>query len=174
MSFTNLCDYLQWPLPTPRSPGQLLVFENIYEALDLYRWLGMRFPELFVAMEEAREIQDKIEDVIGHSITSRFHHKKVRTNIQREWNGMETRGVQREWNGMETRGVQREWNGMETRGVQKKTQLLRKAMDGKRKGAVEEKLVKSGRISTTELKSLKTEWEAGVVAKATAVTRNRY
>ena len=70
----KLCNYLQWPLQKPRTPGQLVVYENVHETLGLYLWLGMRFPEHFVARDEAREMQVEIEDVIGHYIVSKFQH----------------------------------------------------------------------------------------------------
>jgi len=34
-----LCSLINWPLPTPRTPAQLTLFENAHEVLDLYLWL---------------------------------------------------------------------------------------------------------------------------------------
>lgn len=40
LDFAGLCQVLHWPLPKPRTPEQLVEFENIHESLDLFFWLS--------------------------------------------------------------------------------------------------------------------------------------
>ena len=47
----------------------------------LFLPFSMRFPEYFVAGNEARELQEEIEKIIGHSIVSRFQSKRVRSQF---------------------------------------------------------------------------------------------
>jgi ATP-dependent RNA helicase SUPV3L1/SUV3 len=65
VTYSRLCEIVGWPRRAPLSPVQLIMFEQVHEAVDLYLWLCMRFPEFFVAADEARELQRTIEKEIA-------------------------------------------------------------------------------------------------------------
>jgi ATP-dependent RNA helicase SUPV3L1/SUV3 len=71
VTFSRLCEIVGWPKRAPLSPVQLIIFERIHEAIDLYLWLSMRFPECFVAVDEARELRQTVETEIQCYIEKR-------------------------------------------------------------------------------------------------------
>lgn len=51
-----------------KTPLQLAELEAKYEVANLYLWLGMRFPEAFVAVEEACDLQEAVQEFIERSL----------------------------------------------------------------------------------------------------------
>ena len=39
VTYSRLCEIVGWPRRSPLSPIQLVMFESVHEAVDLYLWL---------------------------------------------------------------------------------------------------------------------------------------
>ncbi len=92
-------NYLQWPLRPPRTPGHLVEFEKVHETLDLYLWLGMRFPEQFVAREAAMSMQNEIESAISRYLARQHRISGAKWKLH-DWN--ESHGDGGPWGGEAT------------------------------------------------------------------------
>lgn len=65
------------PPTVAKLPSQIAMLEQKYEVVNLYLWLAMRFPEIFVDAEEARFLQDAIEEYIEKSLLLKPSLKSV-------------------------------------------------------------------------------------------------
>jgi ATP-dependent RNA helicase SUPV3L1/SUV3 len=59
-----LMKMLGWPLKVPSNLSEVMHLENVYDVLDLYLWLGYRFPEIFVDREQCKEMRIELEKVL--------------------------------------------------------------------------------------------------------------
>lgn len=55
---------LSWPLHVPMNLNEVSHLECVYDVLDLYLWLGYRFPEIFIDQDQCRRMRDELEKVI--------------------------------------------------------------------------------------------------------------
>ncbi|XP_013420566.1 ATP-dependent RNA helicase SUPV3L1, mitochondrial isoform X2 [Lingula anatina] len=55
---------LNWPLSPARTTAMINNLESVYQGLDLYRWFGTRFPDMFPDSEQIKEMQDEIDRLI--------------------------------------------------------------------------------------------------------------
>lgn len=70
--------------------SSLLDYETLHKTLNLYLWLSIRYPAVFVQRKEALEISKKIEELIMDSlismseiaISSRSHQKPSKSLLK--------------------------------------------------------------------------------------------
>lgn len=58
-----LMKMLGWPLKPPSNLNEIAHLECVYDVLDLYLWLGHRFPDIFADRDECREMRIDLEKV---------------------------------------------------------------------------------------------------------------
>ncbi|ELU08439.1 hypothetical protein CAPTEDRAFT_184427 [Capitella teleta] len=63
-----LTSVIEWPLKSPKTLADLVHLEDVFDVLDLYLWLGYRFPDMFVHMEETRAMQGVLELKIQEAV----------------------------------------------------------------------------------------------------------
>ncbi|KAJ3309449.1 hypothetical protein HDV04_006027 [Boothiomyces sp. JEL0838] len=66
-------DYIQF-----QNTGNLSTLETLHKIIILYLWLGQRFPETFVDLEEALVLKVKIEERINEKLQSMSFRKRKR------------------------------------------------------------------------------------------------
>ncbi|KAL1137981.1 hypothetical protein AAG570_009676 [Ranatra chinensis] len=69
ITFNWLCRHIGAPFSVPKSIGDLVHLEAVFDVLDLYLWLSNRFSDLFPAIVEVRNLQAKLDDVIQEGVT---------------------------------------------------------------------------------------------------------
>jgi hypothetical protein len=60
---------LDWPFKIPKNLNEVTHLENIYDVLDLYLWLGHRFPDIFLYKEQVINMRIELESVISEGVT---------------------------------------------------------------------------------------------------------
>ncbi len=60
---------LDWPFKIPNNLNEVTHLENVYDVLDLYLWLGHRFPEIFFYKEQVLNMRIELESVISEGVT---------------------------------------------------------------------------------------------------------
>ncbi|CAH1404433.1 unnamed protein product [Nezara viridula] len=68
-TFLWLCKHLGTPFSTPKSIADLVHLEAVFDVLDLYLWLSTRFPEMFPAVAQVRELQASLDSIIQQGVT---------------------------------------------------------------------------------------------------------
>lgn len=65
-------DYLKsivsWPLKMPANLNELIHLENVFDVLDLYLWLGFRFPLVFAHATEVIQLRSELEQLIFNGV----------------------------------------------------------------------------------------------------------
>ena len=75
---TNIID---WPVEKANTPEKLKHLETIFDALDLYLWLGYRFPTMFPSMEDVKLMRKKLNDIIDQSLKDITKHKNKKKRL---------------------------------------------------------------------------------------------
>ena len=60
---------LDWPFKIPNNLNEVTHLENVYDVLDLYLWLGHRFPDVFLYKEQIINMRVELESVISEGVT---------------------------------------------------------------------------------------------------------
>ena len=47
-------DLLNWPPKAPKNLDDLMLLERIYEIMDAYLWLSLRYPDMFTDEKDVR------------------------------------------------------------------------------------------------------------------------
>ncbi|KAF2902033.1 hypothetical protein ILUMI_04132 [Ignelater luminosus] len=68
VTFDWLCQNIGWPVQTPKTIGELLHLESVFDVLDLYLWLSYRFMDLFNDASLVREMQKELDAVIQQGV----------------------------------------------------------------------------------------------------------
>jgi ATP-dependent RNA helicase SUPV3L1/SUV3 len=75
---TNIIDL---PVEKANTPEKLKHLETIFDALDLYLWLGYRFPTMFPSMEVVKLMRKKLNDIIDQSLKDITKEKKKKKRL---------------------------------------------------------------------------------------------
>jgi hypothetical protein len=78
---TNIID---WHVEKANTPEKLKRLETIFDTLDLYLWLGYRFPTMFPSMEDVKLMRKKLNDIIDQSLKDITKEKKGKKTINFE------------------------------------------------------------------------------------------
>lgn len=54
---------LGWPLRVPGNLSEVFHLESVYDVLDLYLWLGYRFPDIFTDRDQCQQLRVEVETV---------------------------------------------------------------------------------------------------------------
>lgn len=65
-----LCQQLQWPVDTPKNVMELAHLEQVFDVLDLYLWLGCRFPDMFPDSVPVRSLQTTLDTIINQGVNN--------------------------------------------------------------------------------------------------------
>ncbi|BET03405.1 ATP-dependent RNA helicase SUV3 [Nesidiocoris tenuis] len=69
ITYSWLCRSIGYPFSVPHSLGDLIHLECVFDVLDLYLWLGTRFPDFFPAVYQVRELQEQLDNIIQQGVT---------------------------------------------------------------------------------------------------------
>ncbi|XP_014242250.1 ATP-dependent RNA helicase SUV3 homolog, mitochondrial [Cimex lectularius] len=69
VTFNWLCKAVYTPFSIPKSIGELVHLEAVFDVLDLYLWLSIRFPDLFPAVHQVRALQSELDEIIQQGVT---------------------------------------------------------------------------------------------------------
>ncbi|ESO09339.1 hypothetical protein HELRODRAFT_97508 [Helobdella robusta] len=65
-----LCRQVGWPFRPPQTIMDLVHLEGVFDVLDLYLWLSYRFPNMFPDVEQVRDMQKELDQVIQAGIVN--------------------------------------------------------------------------------------------------------
>ncbi|XP_037089380.1 LOW QUALITY PROTEIN: ATP-dependent RNA helicase SUV3 homolog, mitochondrial-like [Pollicipes pollicipes] len=65
-----LCANVGWPFTTPATILDMVHLEHVFDVLDIYLWLSCRFPDLFPAAAEVREMRSELDATIQEGVAS--------------------------------------------------------------------------------------------------------
>ena len=83
VTIENLKNNLRWSsLGIPENIESLVHLENIYDVLDLYLWLGFRFPTIFPYQEQVKEMRIELESLVEKGIERFLGEKKKNTSFR--------------------------------------------------------------------------------------------
>jgi ATP-dependent RNA helicase SUPV3L1/SUV3 len=68
ITFNWLCTQVGWPFSMPRTIGDLVHLEAVFDVLDLYLWLSYRFMDLFPEAHLVRDIQKELDEIIQQGV----------------------------------------------------------------------------------------------------------
>ncbi|KAL7307924.1 hypothetical protein TKK_0000017 [Trichogramma kaykai] len=68
ITYSWLCHHIGWPIAFPKNLIELMHLEAVFDVLDLYLWLGYRFPDVFCESATVREMQKDLDAIIQKSI----------------------------------------------------------------------------------------------------------
>jgi ATP-dependent RNA helicase SUPV3L1/SUV3 len=68
ITFNWLCNQVGWPFSMPRTIGDLVHLEAVFDVLDLYLWLSYRFMDLFPEAHLVRDIQKELDEIIQQGV----------------------------------------------------------------------------------------------------------
>lgn len=59
---------IEWPFKVPKNVNEVAHLETVYDVLDLYLWLGYRFPEVFSYIDEVKQMRADLEQIIYEGV----------------------------------------------------------------------------------------------------------
>ncbi|XP_076434854.1 ATP-dependent RNA helicase SUPV3L1, mitochondrial-like [Babylonia areolata] len=65
-----LCRQTGWPFATPSVIADLVHLEGVFDVLDLYLWLGYRFPDMFPDASHVRDMQAELDEIIQNGVSN--------------------------------------------------------------------------------------------------------
>ncbi|XP_065828308.1 ATP-dependent RNA helicase SUPV3L1, mitochondrial-like [Oscarella lobularis] len=82
VSAQDVREMIRWPIASPRTSEELQTVESAHEVIDVYLWLSQRFPEVFAAVVDVREMQTVLESVISRTIAENSTLKPRQTKLE--------------------------------------------------------------------------------------------
>lgn len=68
-TFSWVCRHIGTPFAVPKSIGDLVHLEAVFDVLDLYLWFSTRFPDLFPDVAAVRNLQEELDSIIQQGVT---------------------------------------------------------------------------------------------------------
>lgn len=69
INYDWFCDMINWPLAAPEKLTDLMHLEQVYDIVDAYLWLSLRFEDTFSDGELVRQIEKELDNLIQEGVT---------------------------------------------------------------------------------------------------------